>query len=175
METLPPDTRTLRLVSHNGTRYDAEIRERVRESWFWLDGRNAEAVARRMQAQCPGLDARTIRRWATDEGWAAWGEEHVAELAPGIHRSVVVELIAGAHEAAVYIRNASRGTAIASPARVNAANSLLDRAGFKARDTVLAPVRPRVASSAEERPRTPADIEELLRRRLDESRHDEGA
>ena len=134
MDAASAETRVVPLDSHRGTRYSAEDRERVREAWFFLHSRNAEATARALQGEFPGLEGRTIRYWAAEEGWAAWGEDRLAALAPGIADSVKVDLIAGSVDAAAYLRAAVRGEAKAEPARVNAAVALLDRGGHARRE-----------------------------------------
>ena len=112
------DTRLVPFTSHHGTRYDEETRERARELWFFLYGRNAEAGAKALEKECPGLEGRTVRRWAADGEWATWGEAAIGELAPGLAEAVVIDLVAGGPESVAYLRAAVRGEQKAEAARV---------------------------------------------------------
>ena len=127
------DTADTRAESGHGTRYSDEIRELARQLWTFRFGRNTERVAEAMQEKCPNLDARTVRRWALDGGWAVRAGQDVAAIAPAIHEAIVVDLIAGASEGAQYLRAAARGDVRAEPARVNASISLLHMAGYAPR------------------------------------------
>ncbi len=118
--------------SDRSARYDPETRELARQLWGFVHGRNAEAVARAMQAGFPGIEARTIRNWALDEGWAERIAADVRAIAPALREQIVVDLIAGAAEGAAHLRAVVRGEAKAEAPRVNAALGLVDRAGVAA-------------------------------------------
>jgi hypothetical protein len=115
--------------STTATRYDAEARDLARQLWGFKHSRNAAAVARELGWTYPGLDERTIRRWAADEAWAVSIARSCRELAPAIHEGILVDLLAGAAEGASYLRAAARGDEPAAQARVTAAVALLDRYG----------------------------------------------
>ncbi len=117
-------------TSTNATRYDAEARDLARQLWGFKHSRNAAAVAREMGRSYPGIDERTIRRWATDEAWAVSIAQGCRELAPAIHEGILIDLMAGAQEGAAYLRASARGDENAAQARVTAAIALLDRYGM---------------------------------------------
>ena len=163
MDALVPDTRTALPPSHHGTRYGADTRDAAYQLWAFKHGRNAEAAARELGEECPGLEGRTVRRWAAEGGWAERVEREVVALAPAVHRATVVDLIAGAGEAAAYLRAAVRGEQRAEAARVNAAVALLDRAGFGPPPGGRLEPDPPPGVAAEA---AGLGVEELLRRRL---------
>ncbi len=188
METTAPDTRLLAFPASTGTRHDAEVRELARQLWGFVHGRNAEAVARALAAiaeKCPEErgpadadwpdgapvpTARTVRRWAEEEGWAERVERDIVAIAPGIYQSIVVDLIAGAAEGASYLRAAVRGDRPAEPARVNAAHGMLDRAGFKPREAPLPLTDPDAKRAGREQPMSLQERIEWQRKALEEQR-----
>ncbi len=147
MDSTSPDTRTLcplPPVSHHGTRYEAETRELAYQLYAFKHGRNAEAVARELgvvDGKCPGLEGRTVRRWAVERGWAACSDREIRELAPAIHASNVTSLIAGAPEAIQALREVARGEGdpLTMGHRVKAAVAILDRTGYPATVAVTPP------------------------------------
>ena len=173
MDAATADTRILPFSSHTGTRYDGETRERARQLWSFVHGRNGEAVAAAMQEECPGLEGRTVRRWAAEDGWAERVERDIRELAPAVHGATVVDLIAGSGEAIGYLRAAVRGEQKAEPARVNAALGILDRVGFGRREGPLLP-EPAAAGDAESEAETGEQATERARRMLEEVRRKRG-
>lgn len=147
MDVPSPDTRILLALppsSHHGTRYDGETRELAYQLYAFKHGRNAEAVARELGAEggkCPGLEGRTVRRWAVDEGWAARSDREIRELAPAIHACNVTSLLAGAPEAILALREVARGEGdpLKMGHRVKAAVAILDRTGYPATMTATPP------------------------------------
>ncbi len=139
MDSSRPDTRTLRPLppsSHHGTRYDPETRELAYQLYAFKHGRNAEAVARELGAdegKCPGLEGRTVRRWAVEGGWADRADREIRELAPAIHAANVASLIAGSAEAVQAVREIQRGE-FRDPqhaaVRLKAAEITLNRTGY---------------------------------------------
>ncbi len=140
MDVSSLDTRTLRALpptSHHGTRYDAETLDLAYQLYAFKHGRNAEAVARELGAEngkCPGLDGRTVRRWAKEQGWAARSDREIRELAPAIHASNVTSLVAASPEAIQALREVARGEGdpLTMGHRVKAAVAILDRTGYPA-------------------------------------------
>lgn len=133
-----PDGADARPDSTVGTRYDRECYELARDLWAFVHSRNAASVSRDLQTEYPGIEARTISRWARLDDWAAWVEQRFRDIAPGIQRAVVIELINGSLDAARYLRRAVRGDDPASGPRVIAATNILDRAGFAPQPAPLA-------------------------------------
>ena len=121
---------------HNN-RYDASTRDHAYQLWAFRHGRNAEKVVAELQATCPQLDGRTVRRWSVEEGWAERADREIRELAPAIHENNVASLIAGSPEAVQALREVARGDFPASAAgwaaaRVKAAEAILQRTGYPA-------------------------------------------
>ena len=114
-------------------RYDDETRELARQLWTFRLGRNAERVAEELRESFPRLEARTVRYWATRDRWAERAAADIAAIAPALHQSIVVDLIAGAGEGVQHLRAVARGEVKAEPARVNASVSLLHMAGYAPR------------------------------------------
>ncbi len=148
MDVSSPDTRSLRALppaSHHGTRYDAETLDFAFQLYAFKHGRNAEAVARELgadDAQCPGLDGRTVRRWARDYGWAARADREIQELAPAIHAANVTSLIAGGPEAIATVRAITRGEftdPIRAGVQLKVAIAILGRVGYPSTVKVLPP------------------------------------
>jgi hypothetical protein len=127
------DPAVVRFPSNVATRYPDEARDLARQLWGFKLSRNAEAVAREMQTDYPGIEGRTIRRWADDGRWAETITQQVRALAPAIHEGILIDLMVGAAEGAGYLRAAARGEERAVQARVTAAIALLDRYGLSPR------------------------------------------
>ncbi len=120
----------VRVPSTTSTRYDDEARDLAWQLWGFKHSRNGEAVARELQETYPGIDGRTIRRWADEGTWAETIPQQIRALAPAIHEGILIDLMAGAAEGASYLRAAARGEERAVQARVTAAIALLDRYGL---------------------------------------------
>ncbi len=141
MDSSSPDIRTLRPLpptSHHGTRYDPEMRETAYQLWAFKHGQNAEAVARELgrdDGECPGLEGRTVRRWATDGAWAERVAREIHELAPAIHAANVTSLIAASPEAIATVRAINRGDftdPIRAGVQLKAAVEIMQRTGYPA-------------------------------------------
>ncbi len=164
-----PDTATLALESHHGTRYTDEARELAYQLWAFKHGRNASSVAAAMQDEHPGLDERTVQRWAKDGDWVVKVRQDLTALAPAIQQAIITDLIAGAGEGAQHLRAVARGEAKAEPARVNACLGLLDRAGFgprPAQPIAPEPERAAILSREEIRSMTPEEMRDAMEGRL---------
>jgi len=188
MDELQHQPQPIRLVK--GQEYGSDIREWARQRWTWQHGRNAAAVAREMRSRCPHIDADTVNRWAARDGWATKARDDLKALAPAIHESIVTDLIAGAGEAAAYVRTVVRGDDMsadyprdpetgkptrdvaAHQTRVTAALGLLDRAGFAPRKDAGPLTPPASASPAEVIPDTTdtASLVQRMQRMIQDSR-----
>ena len=174
MDDHPSGNPTPLFPSHTGTRYDASTRDLAYQLWAFTHGRNASSVAVAMQREHPNLDERTVQRWAKDGAWAGRVRADVRALAPAIHEAIVVDLIAGAQEAAAYVRAVVRGDdpSVVHQTRVTAALGLLDRAGFAVRKDAgpLAPAPPAPAVEAIPESTDTADIVRRMERLIQDSR-----
>lgn len=159
-------------TSYRGTRYDQDCRRKARELWAFVHSRNGEAVARAMQEEYPGIEGRTIRRWAEEDEWAAWVDAAIVDLAPHIHRSMVVDLILGAAESSRILRAMQRGELPPDPVKARICFGFMDRVGFTPRtsgEPLAPPKQGRYAKL------TAADIDSMSEAELDalESGEDE--
>ena len=70
--------------------------------WSGPLSRNARAVAEKL-----GIPARTVQRWATDDGWAARADREAAELRAAVHAAAKVALSGAISDAIVTLGSAS--------------------------------------------------------------------
>src|SRR5690606_3603376 len=77
----------------------------------------------------PILSRRTISAWAQRDNWAEKAAKSFREVAPGIHNQVSQSIVAASVESAAYLRSVVNDPNEATKFRVDAAKTILDRAG----------------------------------------------
>ena len=120
--------------------YPEEYREWAFQLWFLLYDQNSAKVADRINNPQPDdpivdvrdpreIKSRTIRKWAQTYKWAEQAQQRFKELAPGIHERVITTMAAGSIEAADLLRHVVNDEDADTKYRVDAAKTILDRAG----------------------------------------------
>lgn len=115
-----------------------EVRALAYEIWAFLCDHNATKTAERLNNPGPHdeweapereVSRRTISAWAQRDNWAEKAAKSFREVAPGIHSQVSQSLVAASVESAAYLRSVVNDPGEQTKFRVDAAKTILDRAG----------------------------------------------
>lgn len=122
------------------TPYPKAYREFGFELWALIYDRNSSKVADRLnnpleedpiyEIRDPReVSARTVRKWSETEKWADRAENLFRTIAPGVHHQAASTILVSSIEAANYLREVINDNEADPKYRVDAAKTMLDRAG----------------------------------------------
>ena len=127
------DTHVAVETEKHGRRYQDDTRELAFQLWELRCQRNAAKVSRLLATEEYGnldISARTVQRWAEDDGWELEAASRFEDAFPVILHTLYRGLAYTAMEGAEYWQDVAAGRAEPNKVRMQAITAAYDRIGF---------------------------------------------
>lgn len=121
-------------TDRRAVRHSDDVKERAYQLWAFQASRRAKIVSDLLASGELGdpvdVTERTIRNWATDDGWADRVRRDLRAIAPDMQEQTIAELIMGALSGARYLRAVIEDRAEPNKDKVASSLGAIDRSGL---------------------------------------------